>query len=544
MKSGIKLGIATFVLSLGLTAQTSENYNHDKRGCGTVIPDQAWENWFSKQVNEFKQNQQNGQAKAASFVIPVIVHVIHGGQNVGSYPNMSQAQVNSQLATLNADFAGTGFNVGNLPSVFSGLVANTGVSFCFAKFDPNGNCLSEPGIDRVDYRKLTGATNPGAATSGNAIRTIMDNYIKPATIWNPARYLNIWVSDVGPAAQILGYATFPAGTGLTGLFGTGGANDDGVWVWTKAFGSSGFAQAPYNRGRTATHEIGHWLGLRHIWGDANCGDDFCADTPPAQEDNFGCSTHPLRPGVCPGNTTGEMFMNFMDYSDDACLYLFTPDQNTRIQTAMTNGTYRSQLNANSANLCTIQAAAPEALFSLSTNTICVDSLIEADNLSTGGPCPTYSWSVSAGSPTTDYLFVPTGSSLTVKPTLKFKTPGFYTLTLVATNTVGSSTIIDYIDVYDCFDFVNLSKNRFAGGSLRISPNPSNGQVAMVTDFTEAKNLTVKLYNTTGQLLYKETHSHVTSGTTALNFNDFPNGVYTVSIDDNSNKKLVRLIIIK
>jgi hypothetical protein len=543
MRLGIKISMASIAFAFSLTAQVNNTTTPTKRVCGTVIPDQAWDTWFNSKVNEYKQ--QNAQAKsAAPVVLPVIVHVIHGGQNVGSYPNMTQAQINTQLLSLNADFAGTGFNVGNLPSVFSGLVSNTGISFCYAKLDPTGDCLSEPGVDRVDYRTISGVTNPASANTSAALMSLMDNYIKPATIWDPTKYLNIWVSDVGAGAQILGYATFPANSTLSGIFGTGNSQNDGVWVWTRAFGSSGFAQAPYNKGRTATHEIGHWLGLRHIWGDSNCGTDYCNDTPVSQNDNYGCPVHPYKLGVCSLNTTGEMFMNFMDYSDDACLYLFTPDQNTRMQTALTNGTYRNQLNASSANVCNITAAAPDALFALSTGTACIDSIIEVTNNSTGGPCPTFNWSVSPGSPVTNFVFVPTASSITATPKIKFKTPGFYTLTLVATNSVGTSSSIDYIDIYDCYDFVSLSKNNFANGTLRLSPNPSNGEVYMITDFAQKQLITINVYNTTGQLVYQQQYSNVTSGNIPLNLKDQANGVYTVSVDTETQKKAVRLVIIK
>ncbi len=159
---------------------------------------------------------------------------------------------------------------------------------------------------------------------------------------------NIWVSDVNPSVEILGYATFPGGSNLAGIISNvGTAGTDGVWIWSKSFGNTGTLQFPYNLGRTASHEIGHWLGFRHIGGDGNnnsFGDcsatDFCDDTPPqtggfnqgAFGQNFGAPTYPLHVNVC-SSPYGDMFMNFMDYTDDASNYMFTPDQNIRMQTA-------------------------------------------------------------------------------------------------------------------------------------------------------------------------------------------------------------------
>ena len=99
----------------------------------------------------------------------------------------------------------------------------------------------------------------------------------------------------------------------------------------------------YNKGRTATHEVGHWIGLRHIWGDGNCATDYCNDTPIAQTSNFNCPTFPYHVGTCSGNTTGEMTMNYMDYTNDACMYMFSKDQKNRAQLIMTNSPMRASL---------------------------------------------------------------------------------------------------------------------------------------------------------------------------------------------------------
>lgn len=530
--------LALCFLTLAGLAQNPDNDPPVKRGCGTPVPDAAWDKWFNAKVEEYKARAVLSKGAAANITIPVIVHVIHGGQNPGTYPNISQAQVNSQLPTLNADFAGTGFNVGTVPAVFAPLVANTGIGFCFAKLDPNGNCLAEPGIDRVDYRTISGATNPSQAQSNTAIMGLMDNVIKPATIWDPSRYLNIWVSDVGAAAQILGYATMPAGANLVGIGSTGNSVNDGVWVWGKAFGSTGSAQAPYNRGRTTTHEVGHWLGLRHTWGDATCGTDYCNDTPPSEQDNFGCSTHPHKLGVCSGNTTGEMFMNFMDYSNDACLYMFTPDQNSRMQTAMTTGAYRTQLNSSSAIVCNEPAAsAPSASFVLSNYTHCVDSTIFVTNGSTGGPCPTYQWVVK---PAGSEVYTKTTTNLSAHPSIKFTAPGTYTLELTASNSGGISTIIEEITIYDCFNFTGLKKEASAGSYFALWPNPAGNEVYL-RPRAAFEQVDVKIYNALGQQVFTGNYQGA-SPELRIPVDKLEPGIYTVSAGNGRTTEALRLII--
>jgi len=323
-----------------------------KRTCGTETPSNEWNEWFNNKVVEFKKNNSTQKNQNVNYTIPVIFHVIHGGQSVGSFPNISQAQINSQITILNNDFAGTGLNVGNISSTgFSpSLIADCNVTFCLADKNASGATLPEKGIERLNYIS-NGWADPTSFTTITNFRNYIENTIKANTIWDPTRYLNIWITDVNPSVGLLGYATFPSGTALTGLSSSlGTATTDGVWCWTKSIGDVGTLYYPYDKGRTATHEIGHWLGLRHIWGDASCGNDFCADTPTQQQENTGCPTYPSP--SCSNGVTGDMFMNFMDYSNDLCLYMFTNDQRSRIQTAMSSCPFRTQLTASSATLCT------------------------------------------------------------------------------------------------------------------------------------------------------------------------------------------------
>ncbi len=289
---------------------------------GTLNQQEAW---LQQKIQEHKK-KYDGQQKLPILTIPVVVHVIHNGDAIGSGENIPDGQVLSQIQVLNEDFRkilGTpGYN--NNP-----VGADVEIEFCMAVIDPNGNPTN--GIDRVN---LGQATYSGSAD--------VDANVKPVTIWDPTQYLNMWTVNFG-GAGILGYAQFPDNSGLPGLPASGGAaNTDGVVANYATFGSStifpgGTYSPPYDKGRTMTHEVGHWLGLRHTWGDANCGSDFCADTPETQTGNYGCPTQTTCDGI------QDMVENYMDYTNDLCMNIFTEDQKTRMRTVMDVSPRRMEL---------------------------------------------------------------------------------------------------------------------------------------------------------------------------------------------------------
>jgi hypothetical protein len=452
----------------------------DKRGCATAIPDAQWESQFQQLIAQFQQDQANNRVQA-NYTIPVVIHIIHGGQAVGTFPNISNAQAVSQINVLNNDFAGTGLNVGNYPATaFTAYataaalpaankdangrvkISNFNVSFCLATIDKNGNAMSEAGIDRINYNSIstpTSATyptkNPAAANynSPSTFMSFIDGYIKPATIWDPTKYMNIWVTDENASTGLLGYATFPAASGLTGISGVGTATTDGLWCWGKCFGNTGTLDPTYNRGRTATHEIGHWIGLRHIWGDGVCATDYCLDTPPQQSENYTAGAYPLNANSCtsptgvnntiPNGANGEMFMNFMDYVPDVSMYMFTEDQRTRAQTAMANGTYRKFLGTH--GLCAVGSPTPAVAAFTMTNSACNGVAVSVSNNSTGNPTPTYTWSAS---PSAGVVFSPNANS--TSPTITFTNNGSYVITLAAqSGTTAVSTKTNAITIATC-----------------------------------------------------------------------------------------------
>ncbi|HMT30542.1 MAG TPA: M43 family zinc metalloprotease, partial [Bacteroidia bacterium] len=258
------------------------------------------------------QNQmaQNPSWKTSGVVtIPVVFHILYSTNN--STQNISLARIQAQLAVLNQDYSGTNPDISNVPSVFQSLVGNTGIQFCLAVRDPQGNATD--GIIRKQTSTTSFSQNDGIKYDSQG----GDN------AWPRDSYLNIWVGNLG--GGLLGYAQFPGGAAAT----------DGVVLLNGSVGGPGAlgTSAPYHKGRTATHEIGHWLNLRHINGDSNCGSDFVADTPTQQSLNFGCPSFPQI--SCNNGPNGEMFMNYMDYTDDACMYSFTLGQATRMNTSIT-----------------------------------------------------------------------------------------------------------------------------------------------------------------------------------------------------------------
>jgi hypothetical protein len=297
----ISLALYSQRCALGVTANPELRQRHDN---------------LQRVIDSYSRNQHRKLRDQEEIIrIPVVVHVIHnnregitGGEN---NTNISDEQIFSQIKVLNEDFrrlAGTpGYN--DHPDG-----ADMGIEFLLAQVDPSGNPTS--GITRT-YNQQRNFDIFGDL-----------EYISSLARWDVNRYLNIWVVDL--AGSYLGYGEFPGGA-LDGLeLSDPPEETDGVFIDYKVFGrQTGAATSPlYGYGRTLTHEIGHWLGLIHIWGDRVCGDDYCDDTPPAESEN-NTETCTAIYSRCSGVRTRNMIENFMDYSPDLCMNIFTGDQKSR-----------------------------------------------------------------------------------------------------------------------------------------------------------------------------------------------------------------------
>ena len=310
----IYLGIALFLGgTLALNAQ---------RVCGTMEHLHELESQHPEIMQRQMVIEQNtAQAIANNTLnrsvvnIPVVVHVVYRNTT----QNISDAQIASQIQVLNDDFRKLNSDASLIPSVFSAVAADAEFNFCLASQTPSGASFN--GINRVSTTRTT------AFGTNDAVKSASSGGVAG---WDTNRYLNIWVCDIG--GGILGYATFP---------GTASSTTDGIVVDYRYFGTNGTATAPFNKGRTATHEVGHWLNLRHIWGDATCGSDFVNDTPTHNTSNGGCPTYPHY-STCSGSPI-EMTMNYMDYTDDACMYMFSAGQKARMQALFGAGGARAAL---------------------------------------------------------------------------------------------------------------------------------------------------------------------------------------------------------
>ena len=243
-------------------------------------------------TNRFIQSPQTNSLQTdGSMLIPVVVNVLYRT----TAENISDAQIQSQIDVLNEDFAATNADY-NLTATYNSV--------------KSGDTKIRYVLDQVVRKQ----TNKTSWSTNDAMKKNNRGGISPTS---PTTKLNLWVCNLG--GGILGYAQFPGGSSAT----------DGVVCDNNAFGRVGTAAAPFNKGRTATHEIGHWLNLRHIWGDATCGNDQVGDTPLHNTANYGCPAAGHK-STCTGAPV-EMTMNYMDYTDDACMYMFSAGQKTRMQ---------------------------------------------------------------------------------------------------------------------------------------------------------------------------------------------------------------------
>jgi PKD repeat protein len=376
-----------------------------------------FEDQIQLKIQEITARSKSGKTKAEIIKVPIVVHIVHNGEPVGSGTNISQAQVQAQIEVLNEDFrrkVGTpGFNNNSVG-------ADIEIEFCLSPVDVNGATLTEPGIHRVKGNQASWSRNQ------------IDGTLKPSTIWNPNLFFNIWtVKFGGPDSNLLGYAQFPDNSNLAGLNSIGGpGTTDGVVVQYSSFGSVDkgsfpVMQAPYNKGRTLTHEIGHFLGLRHIWGDGACGNDFVDDTPTQQNESRGCAANKIG---CDGNTPA-MVQNYMDYSDDACMNIFTKGQKTRIRAVMELSPRRKTFVQSTCNGA--PNSAPIADFTTDNQQcILLGSNVTFTDLSSSFPT-SWKWTFAGGDPATSTI---------QNPTVKYNTSGEFDVTLEATNSIGQSSV--------------------------------------------------------------------------------------------------------
>lgn len=359
-----------------------------------------------------------------NVTIPVVFHVLWRT----NAEKVTAAQLQSQLDVLNEDFQKLNADIVNVPADFQSVIGDCDISFCLAQQDPGGAATT--GINYKSTTKLSWGTN-------DDVKKLSKGGIDP---WNRDNYLNIWICNIG--GGILGYAQFPGGPATT----------DGVVIDYRYVGRGGSAVPPFDKGRTGTHEVGHWLNLYHIWGDATCGNDQVSDTPLHNTANYGCPTHPHL-STCTG-TPKEMFMNYMDYTDDPCMVMFSAGQAGRVQSCIT-GSRGSLQNSPGCN-------APGGGGTCGTPTGLASSAITSSSA-------TLTWSAVSGATSYNISYKPTAS-------------GTWTTTTSATNSkiltgLSASTQYDWKVGAVCIDAIGAEST-----NAQFTTAPAN-----CTDIYEANN---------------------------------------------------------
>lgn len=395
MKKNLLTFSATVLLALSALGQVDKsstrafgkkpndsNEKHER--CGTVqymnelrekypeLPsEEQFETWMATEIKKRESLLANGRSIQTIYNIPVVIHIIHNGDCYGTGENITDAQAISQITVMNQDFRRISGTPGGVNS--TNLATDIEINFILATRDPNGNPTT--GIVR---HNITPYNNNVADADGADWETKADvEIMKQATIWDPTKYLNMWTIRPGGLtltnggiSDLLGYAQFPEGSTLTGITPGTVANTDGVVAAYNAMGTSDLDDGTfvlndtYYLGRTMTHEVGHWLGLRHIWGDnsgtAACPstntdttEDYCSDTPASAAANYGCSTTPVN--SCTSTPGNDMIQNYMDYTDDYCMDTFTPKQKVRMQTCMASAVRRNTLNTSNGSIASAKA---------------------------------------------------------------------------------------------------------------------------------------------------------------------------------------------
>ncbi len=417
-----KLSITILILSVLLltaiifrsndnTAYTNNNFNFSsKRTCGTMEYlemqyklDPGYRQRLEemeKYAEKFAKEHSRKEGDRVVITIPVVVHVVWNTP----VQNISDDQVLSQIDVLNKDFRRLNADTNLTPAPWKSIAADCEIEFRMARRDPNGNPTL--GITRTQ----TSITEFGQST---ALKYTSSG---GHDAWDRDRYLNLWVANLG--SQLLGYATFPGGPAAL----------DGVAIGYNYFGTVGTLSPPFNKGRTATHEVGHWLWLYHIWGDdgGSCsGTDFVADTPNQALEFYGCPTYPTT-DACSPNNPGVMFMNYMDYTDDACMNLFTQGQLGRMSSALNGPRLPIQSSNGHINISGI----PICLFNADSLSILYNNPVHFYDQSAGIPTG-WQWTFNGGTPPT---------STSQNPTVTYTTPGLYTVKLRVSNSFGSDSL--------------------------------------------------------------------------------------------------------
>jgi hypothetical protein len=480
-------------------------------------------------TRQFKMQVSNNQRGTPVYTIPVVVHVLW---NVAA-DNISDAQILSQISALNRDFQLNNADTVNIPAAFKPLTADCQISFCLAQRGPDGNPTT--GI----IRKFT-PKNTFDALVDDAKSSALDGNDG----WDPTQYLNIWVVPrlLYIKSAILGYAQYPGAP----------ANIDGVVIPHRYFGTTGTATtAPFNLGRTGTHEVGHWLNLPHIWADEpNCADDDGASDTPLQADkNYGCPVFP-RLDACTGTSPGVMFMNYMDYVDDACMIMFSEGQKQRMYAQLAPGGFREALATSQGCAAPVAGACANITNLIASNITTTGAAISWTAVS-GATSYDLQYSTSYAGPFTTVTGI-IGTSYTLSG-LAAGTKYYYN---VRANCSGGSgnyhTLLNFVTPGSapCADALEPNNSNTAAATVAVN-SITNARIASTSDrdwykfttTTAARNIKItltnvpvdcdiRLYNPSGTNVASSLNSGLANET--IVFNTTTTGTYRIQVFGHSS----------
>jgi hypothetical protein len=516
--------------------------NEKRRQTGSLPQKAAFEKWISQHIKDLQvARTEDGTDK---YIVPIVYHIVHTGQPVGTGYNIPYAQVVSQNRVINEDFNRTNADTTLTPAVFRNRGAGFGIEFRLAEIDPQGNRLAEPGVVRHNISGL-------GLDEKSLLSEDIDKKIAPSRVFPPNFAINQFVvpsaafppdEPGGKPTVLYGYATFP---GDSGNGGDTNPSDVPLSVTTvNAFGSArdGIRGLDSNadRGRTTTHELGHYFALFHIWGDEDAceADDYCEDTPKQAKSNQGSSECGKVQLSCDG-VTQEMRQNYMDYTDDECLNMFTNDQKKRFLAVMKNSKTRKDLPFSEA----IKPHAAPSNLSATSGTGATNVEIKWKDNSTNesgyvlersSNGQTFTEISKPANNTTSFvdngLSAGTKYSYRIKATNRAGETGYSN---VAEVTVGSGSA-DPLSAED-----NLLQQ-----ALQISPNPNAGTFLVSLQIPYRSEVKITVTDLTGRTVGQWTSAKTTNLKQEIELNQFAQGLYVLHIQTERGYASQKIVVQK
>jgi hypothetical protein len=538
------LALLCFVSSSSVLAQRKHScgateINEKLRKNGKLPQKEAFERWISQHI----QGLQTARTEDGTerYIVPIVYHILHTGQPIGTGYNISYAQVLSQHKVINEDFNRTNADSVLTPTIFRNRAANFGIEFRLAETDPQGNRLAEPGVVR---HNIAGLGFDATALLSEDI----DKKIAPSRVFPPNFAINQFVvpsaafppdEPGGNPTVLYGYATFPGDSGNGGDTGDTSGVPLSVTV-AHAFGSvrDGILglDENANRGRTTTHELGHYFALFHIWGDENeCeADDYCNDTPKQAKSNQGLGECGAIKLSCDG-VTPEMLQNYMDYSNDECMNIFTNDQKKRFLAVMRNSKTRKDLPLS-------EAIKPHAAPSNLTVTARISTSLEIrwrDNATNESG---FILERSADGQTFAEVNKPAANS-TIFTDNGLADAKKYFYRIKATNRAGETTYSNIGEGTTESTPLSIENDQIAQ-ALQISPNPSKGSFLVSLQLPYSSEIKMTVTDLTGRVIGQWKSAKTTSLQQQVELSQYPQGLYLMHIQTEKGYSTQKIAIQK